>query len=130
MTYAERQSRRLAELGTSDTGSSLLDMWSAFIGECREGYRWDYSEYLNELAVRDSLGVLERDPALEAYPEHATFLENLQRLDARFREVLNPNREVGSSSEPWWRRGVLKRSSQEYAEYVRSVYAIDVEAMD
>ena len=52
------------------SASSLLERWDAFVDECEEGYRWDYSEYLSEVEVRAVLEGLEVDQGLNRYAEH------------------------------------------------------------
>jgi len=127
MRYSEEQSDLLRRRGVLVSASSLLERWDAFVDECEEGYRWDYSEYLSEVEVRAVLEGLEVDQGLNRYAEHQEFLGNLGKIDRRFSALLHPLCQTGNVGDPWWRRGVLRRAGAEYASYFRKAFSFDVE---
>jgi hypothetical protein len=127
MRYSEEQSDLLRRRGVLVSASSLLERWDAFVDECEEGYRWDYSEYLSEVEVRAVLEGLEVDQGLNRYAEHQEFLGNLGKIDRRFSALLHPLYQTGDVGDPWWRRGVLRRAGAEYAGYFRKAFSFDVE---
>lgn len=128
MIYSEEQARVLDRLGINETPSTLLDRWEMLVGECESGYSWDYSEYRNELRVRDLLEGVLRAPELLKYEEHDELMRRVEELDGRFRCLLSSS-QSGVSNEPWWRRGVLCKAGPDYAEYCRSAFSIEIEVV-
>ena len=51
----------------------------------------------------------------------------VETADARFKALLIPGVEIGDSQWPWWHRGVLARSSDEYAEDMARLNGIEVQ---
>ena len=83
-------------------------------------------DFTNDLSVRDLLAKALEDETLGRFEQMATMRERVEVADARFRAVLMPGVEIGGSQRPWWQRGVLARSSDEYAEDMARLYGIDV----
>lgn len=128
MNYSETQNAVLQKLNVQQSPSSLLDRWESFVLECETGYSWDYSEYLNELRVRDVLEELLAAPELSGFEEHDILRSNVEKLDKRLQRLFLP-KEVGDPAEPWWRRRVLSQAGDAYAEYCRKVFGLDVEVI-
>jgi hypothetical protein len=129
MYYVERQSEVRERLGIPETPSSLVDRWSSFVEECEDGYGWDYSEYLNELRVRDQLGALLDAPELAAFPEHAELAQRVGAVDERLRALFFAERRT-DVQQPWWHAGILQKAGRGYAEYCRKVFSAPVESAD
>lgn len=125
-TYGEAQSEALGQIGIRMSVPSMLERWSDFIDECEAGYQWDVSEYNQELGVRSALESLAKDERLKHYAEHSEVLNQLARLDLRFRELLIPNA-CRPGWEHWWESGILRRAGAAYADFMQQSYSIEVE---
>lgn len=112
----------------NNSPAHLLDLWEYFVDECREGYRWDVSEYDNEISVRDTLERLLTARDLEPFPELSAIGERVDELDNRFRALLDPIA-CRTNRAHWWEQGILARAGSAYASYIRDVYGIKVEIM-
>lgn len=126
MNYAEQQAQILKKLGITTTASTLLEAWASLVEECEAGYSWDYSEYRNELAVRDKLEALLSSKELALYQEHSELVGKVDEIDRRFRVLLNPDRTI-PAEQTWWGRGALRTAGCDYAEYCKAAFSIDVQ---
>jgi len=117
------------QLNIRETPSELLELWEGHVCACEGGYQWDYSEYLNELRVRDVLEAIMRAPELAKFPEHAEFEGRVNEIDRRFRSVLMENARATTDG-PWWRMGVLRKAGSPYVEYCAKALGINVESVD
>lgn len=120
----------LAEYGfRGETLPSLIDKWRSFIEECKEGYQWDYSEYINEIKVRYLIQKLVDDKRISNADEYKGVLGELDELDKEFESLLQPNVLLDRGN-GWWDRGVLKKADQEYCEYMINAHGIFVENLE
>jgi hypothetical protein len=85
--------------------AQLLERWRAFVEECLRGYPYDWYEFVNELAVRDTIEVLLEDATLRTFPEWLTWSARVSEADSQYRTILGPSISVGATS-GWWRRQV------------------------
>ncbi|MFI6514794.1 hypothetical protein ACIBF1_04445 [Spirillospora sp. NPDC050679] len=107
--------------------SSLLDAWRSLVEECEDGYSFGVDEFSNDVRVRDLIEKLCMDPRVLGDPAREEYLQRVQEVDARFK-VLLQSAAIGSPDLPWWRRAVLSRAGEEYADGMRSQYGICVES--
>ncbi len=128
MTYTQAQAIVREHHGIKDTASTLLDKWENLVLECESGYSWDYSEFLNELRVRDEIETILSVPELHRYKEHGVLRERVASIDQRLRVLFHSEKE-SSTEGPWWRRGILKRAGADYAEYCWSAFSVPVEVV-
>lgn len=130
MTLLQICSVILAKLGfESETLVTLLDKWRFFIGECEEGYQWDYSEYKNEIGTRHLIQQLLNNEEIAAADEFKEVFVELGRLDQKFQNLLQP-KIVLEKGEGWWDKGVLKKAGKEYCLYMYDAHAIAVKDVD
>ena len=104
----------------------VLEQWESLVDQATEGNVLGSYDFTNDLSVRDLLAKALEDETLGRFEQMATMRERVEVADARFRAVLMPGVEIGGSQRPWWQRGVLARSSDEYAEDMARLYGIDV----
>lgn len=105
---------------------SLIHKWRFFIEDCKEGCRWDYSEYLNDIRVRSLLQYLLEEPRIASADEFKGLFDELACLDAMFKSLLQFDLFL-STGEGWWDRGVLIRAGDEYCFYMKAAHGIMVE---
>lgn len=105
---------------------SLIQKWRFFIEECKDGYRWDYSEYLNDIRFRSLLQRLLEEPKIANADEFKELFDELTCLDDMFKSLLQPDIFIGTG-EKWWERGVLIRAGEEYCFYMKAARGIVVE---
>ena len=106
--------------------AQLLAQWQQFVNWCDEGYRWDVSEYWNELSVREKLEQLLTADRLQPFQELGELKTRVGETDIRFKSLLMPDVKL-PNREQWWEQGVLKRAGEQYAEYFREAHGIEVE---
>ena len=111
---------------TNQSPWSIVEEWEALVQEAEVGYNWDYSEYSNDLGVRDLLAKALEDNTLKQYQQVPAMAERVARADARFKDLLLPNVELGSPERPWWHRGVLAHAGDEYVNDIRNLFGIEV----
>jgi hypothetical protein len=126
--YIEAQQAVLARL-QSPPVTFLLEQWKFIVEECESGYRWDISEYHNEIRARDYLEDVLAAPELSSYLEHGELRTEVSMLDSRFRKIISPVWTV-PGEERWWRRAVLRYGGPEYVNYMRDAYGMNVELVD
>ena len=120
----------LTRLGfENETLTSLLEKWRFFIGECEDGYQWDYSEYVNEVRARYLIEQLLCDETVSNADEFKEQFIELDKLDQRFQELLQP-KVVLEKGEGWWDKGVLKRAGGDYCQYMYDAHEITVDSID
>lgn len=105
--------------------AQLLAQWEQFVGWCRDGYRWDVSEYSNELRVRERLELLLTAERLQTFQELQELKAGVSEIDTHFKSLLKPDVQLPNRAH-WWEQGVLKRAGEEYAEYFREAHGIQV----
>ncbi|MFC9973752.1 hypothetical protein ACFVH6_22930 [Spirillospora sp. NPDC127200] len=105
--------------------SSLLDAWRSLVEECEDGYSFGVDEFNNDVRVRDLIEKLCTDPRVLDDPTREEYCRRVQGVDARFKALLQ-GATIGSPDLPWWRRAVLSRAGDEYADDMRSQYGICV----
>ncbi|MGR3890398.1 hypothetical protein [Pseudomonas sp. 1152_12] len=105
---------------------SLIQKWRFFIEECKDGYRWDYSEYLNDIRCRSLLQRLLEEPKIASADEFKEIFYELACLDDMFKSLLQPDLFI-RAGEKWWERGVLIRAGEEYCFYMKAAHGIVVE---
>ena len=105
---------------------AALDRWDALVDQAMAGYPLGYYDFSNDLAVRDLLAQALEDETLMTFEQIGTIQLRVAAADARFRSSLLPGVEVGPASWPWWHRGVLARSGDEYADDMDRLYGIEV----
>lgn len=108
-----------------DAPEDLVREWREFVDECTAGYPWNLYDYHNDLAVRDRLEDCLRAGCL---PEGV--VRDVLKLDARFREMLQPGIAVGPATDPWWHRGVPQYAGPELAEGIQEWFSAPVEVRD
>lgn len=129
MTYAQAQADFLARNQIPESGAGLLEKYQGLIDECTEGYQWDYSEYRNELRVRDRIARVLADKSLQQFEEHRAFETAVERLDEAFKALAHKTWQIPTSA-PWWHRVVLTRAGEPYAEFCRTNYGFEMEPIE
>ncbi|MCD5976537.1 hypothetical protein [Pseudomonas quasicaspiana] len=117
----------LADLGFgNETLESLIMKWRFLVGQCREGYEWDYSEYKNEIRARCLINELQNCPSIYGAIELKWFFNDVALLDEEFKSLLQPGVDVNEGGS-WWERGVLSRAGDEYRCYMANAHRVSVE---
>src|SRR5258708_5123572 len=68
--------------------AQLLTQWEQLVDWCKQGYRWDVSEYGNELSVREKLERLLTSEQLQPYRELQELRTRVSEIDAQFKALL------------------------------------------
>jgi len=106
---------------------SVVEEWESFVAEVEAGYDWIEAEYTNELRVRDLLESAFDDERLAQFePQISAMRERVAIADARLKRVFLPAVQIGTESDPWWRRGVLSHAGEEYTKDVKGLYGIEL----
>lgn len=129
LSYLAEVERILRAGGCSGWPSTLISQWQGFIEGCEEGYRWDVSEYDNEMSARRELELLLSSSALQGFAEIRDLADVVAKLDERFRALLQETVERPERSS-WFEKGILKRAGSEYADFFRSAYGVEVEIVE
>jgi hypothetical protein len=108
--------------------AQLLAQWQQFVDWCKDGYRWDVSEYSNELRVRKRLELLLTAERLQTFQEIHDVHARVREIDNQFKSLLKPDVRL-LNREHWWEQGVLKRAGEQYVEYFRKAHGIQVEVV-
>ncbi|WP_406088847.1 hypothetical protein [Streptomyces sp. NBC_01013] len=81
----------------------LLGSWSSFVDECQEGYEYDYSEYLNDISVRNVLQAVIVDCRVSRrLVSSAWFAGELDVIDLRFKSLVESGPAVRPGDADWW----------------------------
>lgn len=112
---------------TEESPWTIVERWESLVAQATSGYRWGFYEFTNELGARDLLAKAFDDEVLNRYDLINTMRERVADADARLRTVLLPGVEIGGTDKPWWRRVVLARAGDEYAEDVKRLYGIELQ---
>lgn len=108
----------------SETFSSLIDKWKYIIEECEDGYDWEFSEYSNEIKCRFLIQLLMCSLELKEFSFHSELVEKTIQLDCRFKKLFQDN--VSIDGDYWWQKGVLIQAGDEYCDYMKDAYNIEV----
>lgn len=109
-----------------ETFLSLVEKWKELVEECSEGYMWEYSEFVNEMRVRNLIEQLSTDLRLRSFSELPYLLDEVKKVDHAYKILLQTSVSI-NNSEYWWERGVLVHAGQMYCDYMRETHGISVE---
>ncbi len=117
----------LRSLGSLDESPwDLVDKWQLLTDECEVGYRWDISEFDNEVRCRQLLDDLFCSTELQQCSELTALKNAVAQIDLRFRSLLQLGvRRPGRDS--WYTEGVLKSAGVDYATYFQKAHGIIVD---
>lgn len=120
----------LTKLGFSnETFNSLVQRWDFFVDECQDGYRWDYSEYRNEIRVRGLLEQLLNSSAISSSENFKELREKVISVDKKFKDLLQPGIAL-VEGEGWWDSGVLMYAGEDYSCYMKEAHGVLVEVVE
>ncbi|AZE97791.1 hypothetical protein C4J95_0298 [Pseudomonas orientalis] len=120
----------LTKLGFgNETFSSLVQRWDFFVDECQDGYRWDYSEYRNEIRVRGLLEQLLNSSAISSSENFKELREKVISVDKKFKDLLQPGIAL-VEGEWWWDSGVLMYAGEDYSCYMKEAHGVLVEVVE
>lgn len=120
----------LTKLGFgNETFNSLVQRWDFFVDECQDGYRWDYSEYRNEIRVRGLLEQLLNSSAISSSENFKELREKVISVDKKFKDLLQPGI-ASAEGEGWWDSGVLMYAGEDYSCYMKEAYGVLVEVVE
>jgi hypothetical protein len=124
---------RLIEKRTADSGWSRLkgagefvDAWRSFVAQCSAGYDMSIYEYENDLALRAEIQVLLDDSELQRLEGYREFCDGISSVDRDFMALLQEGVEIGSTSDPWWTRGVLRQACAELARDFMNIHGVRI----
>jgi hypothetical protein len=125
--FDDRVRQSLKQHGLKDrTGNELVEWWKNFVEQCEDGYGWTIYEYDDEISVRDSLDAVLNDRSVMELPNADELLKQVERIDERFKALLQIGVSRPMTSSKWWRTGVLKFAGEEYRSDMESRYSIRV----
>ncbi|AZF24533.1 MULTISPECIES: hypothetical protein [unclassified Pseudomonas] len=120
----------LTKLGFgNETFNSLVQRWDFFVDECQDGYRWDYSEYRNEIRVRGLLEQLLNSSAISSSENFKELREKVISVDKKFKDLLQPGIAL-VEGEGWWDSGVLMYAGEDYSCYMKEAHGVLVEVVE
>lgn len=115
---------------TSDSAGtpwSFVENWEDFVAECEEGFWQDECEYKNDSHCRETLEKTLYAPEMEPFPEQVRAMkERVFAADERLRALFMPGVQIGYSNWNWWERGVLRYAADDYADYVKRSWGIEL----
>jgi hypothetical protein len=127
--YSTAQKEACLRLHVTRSGSELILAWSQFVEQCTDGYRWDISEYRNEIRVREDIENLLREESLASCREHADFRLNVSLIDQNFREIALADCEFPGTT-CWWSKVVPHHAGIDFAQYCLEIYGFKVEVTE
>jgi hypothetical protein len=107
-------------------GREFVDAWRSFVAQCSAGYDMSVYEYENDLTLRAEIQVLLDDPELQKLEGYGEFYDQISSVDRDFKALLQEGVEIGSASEPWWTRGVLRRAGAELAQDLMNIHGVGI----
>jgi hypothetical protein len=113
---------------TDESPWTAVERWESLVEQATAGYRWGFYEFTNELGVRDLLAKAFDDERLSRYDLINMMRERVADADDRLRKALLIGVEIGGADKPWWRRYVLARAGEEYADDVKRLYGIELQS--
>ncbi|KRP58815.1 hypothetical protein [Pseudomonas orientalis] len=126
----EMCSMTLTKIGFgNETFDSLVQKWSFFVDECQDGYRWDYSEYRNEIRVRGLLEQLLNSSAISSSENFKELRKKVISVDKKFKNLLQPAIAL-VEGEGWWDSGVLMYAGEDYSCYMKEAHGVLVEVVE
>jgi hypothetical protein len=130
--FTERFQRiaRAAGWASPPRPAQALGMWEEFVEECEHGYPLDFSEYLNDLSVRNLLHKVLGDPEARHGTTYEPFARRVGLIDDRFREVIREGPLVRPGSDHWWERRVPAGGGPEFVEDVGERYSVRLRTLE
>ena len=109
--------------------SSLISDWDLFVNLCEIGFNFGLDEYENDVRVREWIELIISDTNLCNFKELNTFLEMVEVIDNRLKNIFIPN-VLLSGRRYWWEQGVLSFAGEKYARDLKNRYNILVKVED
>ncbi|GIH05287.1 hypothetical protein Rhe02_33540 [Rhizocola hellebori] len=107
------------------SASEVAAEWERFVVACESGYDENIYEYNNDLSIRDLIEVLLNDADLDLRSRLDWWVEKVQTVDRRFRQLLR-SRDADSAG-AWWRDRPLLFAGPELAADFEQHYGGSVE---
>lgn len=111
-----------------ETGTPWADVeaWENLVTDFEDAYHQNTDEHQWDCECRQTLEKVMHAPELDPFPEQMHALrERVYAADERLRRLFIPGVRIGPPGWPWWRRGVLRNGTGEYAEDMATYYGID-----
>jgi hypothetical protein len=84
-------------------------------------------EYENDLSIRSGIQLLLDDERVRKTIGFLDLSARVREIDTEFIGLLQDGVEIGNSSDPWWKRGVLKRAGSELANDFMEIFGVHVQ---
>ncbi|MFF8716355.1 hypothetical protein ACF07T_33700 [Streptomyces sp. NPDC015184] len=110
--------------------AAALAMWEGFVTECRIGYEFDLSEYLNDLSVRDLLAAALADVEIGRMGECEWLARETHRIDSLFRGLLANGPVVRVDCNKWWNRSLPGYGAEEFVSDVQERRGVSLRIVD
>lgn len=106
--------------------AQALGKWEEFVEQCEHGYELDFSEYLNDLSIRNLLQKLLDDAEAQRGATYGPFAQRIRLIDDRFRGLLSQGPLIRPGSGLWWERRIPADGAPEFVEDVRERYSVEI----
>jgi hypothetical protein len=104
--------------------NEIIEIYEDLVQQCEDGYSYTFFELDNEIYIRDKIDYLLKHSELKKYEEHLAFISQINELDNRLKSVSLFN--IRKPNENWWKSFVLKHAYEEYWEFVKVRYGIEI----
>lgn len=130
--FAERfqQIARASGWVSSPRPVQALGMWEEFVEQCEHGYELDFSEYLNDLSVRNLLQKILDDAEVQRVAAYEPFAQRIRLIGDRFRGVVGQGPTVRPGGGHWWERTIPAEGAPEFVEDVRERYSVELRTVE
>lgn len=115
-------------MSVTHSPSELIQLWRAFVENCKNGYSWGLYEYYNDLSIRFRIELIVKTKELANIKEYEEFSLHVEEIDSQFRDLMHPDNKLCGST--WWEQGVLKYAGSEYRADIKREYGIEIETRD
>ncbi|TDP99254.1 hypothetical protein AXZ95_3167 [Leifsonia sp. 115AMFTsu3.1] len=119
-TYVENVVRPYPGTGRKRDSASLLHDYYAIITNVAGGYNDYVAEYFNDLAPRDFIEQVLRDPTAQRFPEFEEFVRQVDDLDEQFRRLLTPT--PVAPGKGWWTTHLPLRAGRRFNDEMWTLF--------
>lgn len=109
----------------------LIAAWGSTIDRFVQGFNDIENELEFDLFIRSTVQNVIDDPELAKFEDHKAFVDQIQSIDSRFKDLFfeNPKYKRDKSMD-WWDWIILKKGKIKYYNEIKMLYNIEIELID